>query len=147
VDLVFVIARSTLVLVAGAAWLGAAAWVAWDARRRLRSEAHARLAALGVLLMPVAGIFLYLLLRPQESLLERRERRAVRRLLELELDGGERCLVCRTPVRPEFRCCPGCGELVGTPCSGCGEPLRFGWTMCPHCVTPVTAPAHLRVAA
>lgn len=145
-DVAFAVIRSAAILVLGGLWLASVAWISWDARRRLRGPRQIRLAVIGGAVMPVIGLFLYLCFRPPESLLERRERRLVRRLLELELEDGERCLVCRTPVRAGFRCCPGCGEQLGGRCSGCGEPLRLGWQLCPHCETPAE-PAPLRAVA
>lgn len=134
-------------LFVGGLWLASAAWVSWDARRRLRSERGARLVTGGALALPIAGLLLYLLVRPADSLVDRRERRLRRRLLEMELEAAERCLVCRTEVRPEFRCCPGCGEEVGVRCTSCGAVLRFGWCVCPHCEAPATDTRRLRAAA
>jgi hypothetical protein len=147
VDIAFAIVRSVFLLCFGGLWIASTAWVLWDAKRRLRSERQVKLAVGATIGLPLAGLFLYVLVRPGESVLERRERRAFRRLIELELAAAERCLVCRTEIRPEFRCCPGCGEEVGSSCGGCGSMLRFGWSVCPHCEAPVTAPLPLRVAA
>jgi hypothetical protein len=120
-----------------AAWVGSASWVNHDVRRRLRTPGQHRLALGSALLFPVGGALLYLLLRPPDSLLDRRERRAFRRLIEEELGLAERCYTCRSEVRPDFVCCPGCGEKLRERCRSCSQPLRLHWRICPCCETPV----------
>jgi hypothetical protein len=120
-----------------AAWVGSASWINHDARRRLRTPGQHRLALGSALLFPVGGALLYLLLRPPDSLLDRRERRAFRRLIEEELGLAERCYTCRSEVRPDFVCCPGCGEKLRERCRSCSQPLRLHWRICPCCETPV----------
>src|SRR5262245_42378527 len=85
------------------AWVTCVVSIASDVRARTTDRRAARLAtALGA--VPVAGPVVYLCLRPPETREERRERRLARRLFQAEIDPGERCLVCRTPMRPEFLC-------------------------------------------
>ena len=123
-----------------AVWLASIGWAAADAKTRCGPRA-ARFAVTGVALLPLAGAALYALLRPAVDPVEERERAVWRRVLEAELDPGVRCLECLTPLRPEFRCCPGCGESLRTDCTACGAPMRFGWIACPHCLTPAQASA------
>jgi hypothetical protein len=133
VSIVFLLARDLTLLMLAAAWAASAGWVAVDARRRLRGrrQAHAALAA--SLLVPVAAPLLWLCLRPADCALERRERRARRRLLELAAAEEPRCLVCRTRIDAEFACCPGCGLALTRPCRSCGGRLRATWQACPWC--------------
>lgn len=123
--------------------MGSAAWARHDARRRLRTPEQVRLALAAVLVLPLGGLLLYLLLRPPDSLLDRRERRLFRRLVEEELGPADRCLTCRAEIRPEFVCCPECGEPVGERCRSCSAPLRLHWRICPRCETPVETRASL----
>ncbi len=133
-ELAFLIARLTLLSLVAGAWLAPAAWVAADARAR-----GSHLGRIG--LLPLAGPVAWLLLRPDETLADRRLRRARRRWLEEQL--GEYCLHCRTPVKDDFRCCPGCGEELRRSC-GCGRLLRAHWVVCPWCATE---PAGARASA
>ncbi len=123
-----------------AVWIGSITWAAADARNRCSRRA-ARVAVGGAALLPFVGAALYALLRPGVDRLEERERRVWRRFLEAQLDPGERCLECLTPLRPEFRCCPGCGASLRADCSSCGAPIRFGWIACPRCLAPAEASA------
>ena len=119
-------------------WAASVAWTVSDARRRW--PGRERIAAALAVACPLAGAALYALLRPSEDPLEERERNVWRKFLEAELDPGERCLACLTPLRPEFRCCPGCGDSLRHDCRGCGRPVRVGWAACPSCLTPVLEP-------
>lgn len=120
-------------------WAGSVSWIHHDARLRLRTRAQQRLAFAGALALPLAGPLLYLLLRPAETLGDRRERRVFRRLVEEELGLAERCYACRAELRPEFLCCPACGEKARDRCRSCSAALRLHWRVCPHCQTPVKA--------
>lgn len=135
-DLAFLIARVTFLSTFAACWLAPALWVLSDARAR-----GSRLGWLG--LLPGLGAGAWLVLRPHESLADRRLRRARTRVLEASL--GERCLVCRTPVEPEFRCCPGCGEAIRRAC-GCGGLLEPHWIACPWCLEPADEPQPIATA-
>jgi hypothetical protein len=83
-----------LLLQAGAAFSGAAlalvvfgvlVWTWRDVSARTRSTAG-RLAALGlVLVFNVVGLVVYLLLRPRETLAERRERQMIEEILAREV--------------------------------------------------------------
>jgi hypothetical protein len=49
----------------------------------------------------------------------------------------EPCPECTTPLKPEFRCCPACGERIRSSCGDCGAPVRAVWTACPWCTKPL----------
>lgn len=129
------------------AWGASAVWVWRDARVRCRGRR--RTVGFVLAALPLAGPVLYAALRPCDTELERRERRAYRALLEDELDPGPRCLACRTQLDESFRCCPGCGLELRRPCRDCGAPLDLTWAACPHCAssTPAPVPVPLRLTA
>ena len=144
--LVFFVVRNALVATPAVLWLGSAAWVWSDASRRGPAR-RARWFAAAALLLPFVGAVMYAAMRGDDPL-ERRERTVTRRLLEAALEPPERCLDCRAPLQPEFRCCPGCGLELRKPCPGCGEPLRLGWNLCPLCLEPAAGdPQPLRAVA
>ena len=96
-----------------AAWAASVIWTARDAQRRC-GHASLRLGApLVAILLPFAGAGLYALVKPCEERADVRARRMRTRFLESVVNGtGERCPECATPIQPEFRCCPACGERV-----------------------------------
>lgn len=131
---------TALLVFLGLLWLGPAAHVHRDAAARIASPARRRLALAVALGMPVFGPLVYGVCRPLETLAERRERKLGVRALERLLD-EERCLECRTPLRPGYLCCPVCAAEVRQRCRGCGEALEFGWRACPHCAARLDEPA------
>jgi hypothetical protein len=146
VDIAFIVARDALSAFPVVLWLGSVAWVWSDAARRGPAR-RARGFTVAALLLPFVGAVFYAAVRDEDPL-DRRERAVTRRLLEAALEPPDRCLDCRTPLQPDFRCCPGCGLELRKPCRGCGEPLRLGWNVCPLCLEPAVADPHsLRAVA
>jgi hypothetical protein len=66
-------------------WLLGWLWVRIDAHRRLAGT-FAGSAATLMAALPIAGPVLYLLIRPPETVLQRRSRTSIRQLLERLLD-------------------------------------------------------------
>jgi len=125
-----------------AAWAASIVWAIRDAARRCNDRSLRVTAALGAIALPFVGVGLYLLARPAEERLEVKARRL--RIQMLERAFAERsatCSACGSPIQPEFRCCPQCGENLGKECHGCGELLRPAWSVCPWCTEPVAADA------
>jgi RNA polymerase subunit RPABC4/transcription elongation factor Spt4 len=46
---------------------------------------------------------------------------------------GKECGSCRSPVEPDYKVCPFCGEELNRTCAGCGKPTQSGWKICPYC--------------
>jgi hypothetical protein len=86
-------------------WIAGAFHTAVDARRRFANGSPRWFWAVVALLLPIAGPGLYLVVRPAETLVERRLRR--RRVLYLELvardAGGEEQVVEIRPQRVAYR--------------------------------------------
>jgi hypothetical protein len=144
-DLVFAAIHTLGPLALLAFWLGSAGWTISDTRRRCPNRTWLwGAAAAGV---PILGAGFYALVRPCEDRRTRYTRDLWLRYLEAELEPGERCLACLTPVEADFRCCPGCGDPLARECEECGALLRFGWIACPHCLVPATRPRRELVAA
>jgi hypothetical protein len=68
----------------GVVWLCSIAWVRDDARRRIRNGRAVMVATAGAAVLPIAGAGVWALVRPPETLEERRCRRLARLLAELE---------------------------------------------------------------
>ncbi|MDZ4278166.1 MAG: zinc ribbon domain-containing protein, partial [Dehalococcoidia bacterium] len=115
-------------------WLGIIVWTYRDIRERTRDGWSQAVAALLVAIFNIPGLFLYLILRPHETLSEAYERRMEAELLMR--DAPERppsCPDCRRTVREEFLICPYCRANLREPCLGCGRALELAWIACPHC--------------
>ena len=72
-----------------AIWLGSVRWAQLDARARLANPSGIRAATLLALLLPFAGVAVWIAFRPHETRRERRERRVVTLLLESQLPPGQ----------------------------------------------------------
>jgi hypothetical protein len=130
-----------------AAWAASVIWTARDAQRRCGHLLFRLGVPLAAIVFPFAGAGLYALVKPCEERADARARRMRTRFLESVVNGpAERCGECATPLQPEFRCCPACGERVRSTCGGCGQPVRTAWTTCPWCTTPVGEPAEVAAA-
>jgi hypothetical protein len=146
-DLAFAAAHAIVPLSLLTMWLASVAWAHDDARRRCGDPRLVRFAVGAAIALPLAGPALYALLRPGRLRADERERRVWRRYLESQLEPGDRCLACLTPLQPEFHCCPGCGDDLKTTCRNCGGSLRIGWTACPRCLEPAETVRLERAAA
>lgn len=110
--------------------------VFWTYRDADRRGAMGWFWALAVLLFPVAGIVVYLVARPPESLADARERDLEIRAKEVELTRDlTSCPSCHKPVEKEFLLCPYCMKKLRKPCIECGNALRLNWGVCPYCKT------------
>ena len=133
-------ARNGTVLLVGCIWLATAFWTFKDARRRIGDPWLVAMAAL-LGLVPFLGPFLYLFVRPAETLDDRHERGLELRVIEERLAERDlRCPVCRGRVDPSFLVCPVCTTRLKQACEECGAPLEAIWQACPYCATPIVAP-------
>lgn len=133
----FALVHSGAALLLIGTWLGSTLWTYTDARERFADAERPAQLIMAALVLPLATPLLYALLRPAETVGERRARELKCRMLEEELAPGERCLVCRTPIDDDFLRCPGCAAELRRPCPECRTPLRLHWSACPHCASEV----------
>jgi RNA polymerase subunit RPABC4/transcription elongation factor Spt4 len=127
-------------------WLALAYWVYKDARRRVEDPWMVGMAVL-VGLVPVAGVIVYVLLRPPEYLDDVRERELEIKEMEARLGRRElQCPVCRAEIERDFLVCPVCTTKLKQACANCKAPLEALWQICPHCETPVAPTAPTLVA-
>jgi hypothetical protein len=132
-------ARNGAILLVVCLWLATAFWTLKDARRRIGDPLLVTLAAL-LGLVPFVGPFLYLFIRPAETLEERRERELEMRVFEEGLAERDlRCPVCRGRVDASYLVCPVCTTRLKQACGECGSPLEPIWQTCPYCATPIPA--------
>jgi len=115
-------------------WLGMAVWTYRDIRQRTRDGATQTLSVVLVLVLSIPGLFLYLLLRPNETLAEAYERRLEAEAFKQEFAEQRRsCPSCQRPIREDFLLCPYCRAKLQEQCIGCGRGLELTWAACPYC--------------
>jgi RNA polymerase subunit RPABC4/transcription elongation factor Spt4 len=122
-------------VVLAAFWLAMIAWAYRDMRARSRDGLGAILAVLVVAALPLAGLLIYLLLRPRETLSEAYERSLEEEALLQEIEEKPTCPGCGQRVKEGWQVCPYCHTRLKKPCVSCGQVLDLAWHLCPHCAT------------
>lgn len=122
-----------------AIWLGMAIWTFRDVRARSGAIFYQLLATLLVLVFNVAGLFLYFILRPQETLAEVYARSLEEEALLQEVEDRRICSHCKQRVREDFLVCPACGAELRKRCPSCERLLSLNWKLCPYCGAPAEA--------
>jgi len=114
-------------------WLSALAWVYRDVKSRTNDHVSQVVSVLLVLIFNLPGLFLYFILRPQETMTEAYERSLETEAMMQELERLGTCPSCRRRIEDEYLLCPYCRTSLRRPCNQCGRALSFGWVACPYC--------------
>lgn len=115
-------------------WLGTIVWVYRDIRGRTQDGWTQAVSLLIVAIFNLPGLFLYLVLRPQETLNDAYERRLEAEALMRDMpEPSPVCPTCRQTVRHEYLVCPNCSTILKEACSKCAKPLQLTWMTCPYC--------------
>jgi RNA polymerase subunit RPABC4/transcription elongation factor Spt4 len=131
-----------------ALWLAMVIWAFRDMRSRSRDVFAQILAALVVAVLNLAGLVIYLMLRPKETLAEAYERSLEEEALLQGIEEVERCPGCGNRVRADYLVCPNCNTRLKKACRSCGRAIHLRWNVCPYCGTPqIGGAAHLHAPA
>jgi len=114
-------------------WLSALVWVYRDAKSRTNDSVSQFVSVFLVLIFNLPGLFLYLVLRPQETLTEAYERTLETEAMLQEVERLGTCPSCRRRIEEDYLLCPYCRTSLRKPCAQCGRALSFGWVACPYC--------------
>jgi len=115
-------------------WLGIIVWTYRDIRERTRDGLSQAVAVLMVVVFNIPGLFLYLVLRPSETLAEAYERRLEAQAIMRDLaEQRQTCPACQRTVKEGFLLCPYCRTRLQASCPGCAQPLALNWVVCPYC--------------
>lgn len=130
-------------LVGVVCWVAMIIWTFRDMRARSRDTLAQILMAVLVALLTIPGLFIYLFLRPRETLAEAYERSLEEEALLQEIEDKPVCPGCKQRVREDWQACPHCHTRLRKPCARCGRTLELSWDICPYCTTatvPYTGP-------
>ncbi len=120
---------------------GLTIWTFRDIRSRTRDPFVQILATILVGVVPIAGIIVYLMLRPRESLSEAYVRALEEESLLSSIEGQEFCPTCGRRVDADMQWCPSCHGKLRNACGGCGRAVHLSWDLCPYCGTGLQAEA------
>lgn len=124
-------------LILGAAfYVAIVIWTYKDARKRTEDPIMVATFT-AIAMLPLFGVFIYMLVRPSEYLADVRERELEIRALERQLGRQERCPYCKSHIEGDYLSCPVCTTKLRQSCTGCEKPLDPRWVMCPFCETEV----------
>jgi RNA polymerase subunit RPABC4/transcription elongation factor Spt4 len=123
-----------------ALWVSLIIWTFRDARARSRDPFAQLLAALMAAIFGPLGMFIFLILRPHETLAEAYERSLEEEALLQDIEERLVCPGCKQTVQDDFQLCPSCHTRLKKVCPSCGELLRLRWNICPYCGTSPSAP-------
>jgi hypothetical protein len=128
-------------VVLAAFWLALIVWAYRDMRSRSRDSLAQLFVAVSVAVLNVPGIFIYILLRPKETLAEAYERSLEEEALLQEIEEKPMCPGCGQRVQTNWQVCPSCHTRLKKPCPVCNHLLELPWVLCPHCAS--SQPAYL----
>ncbi|GER87809.1 hypothetical protein KDW_19710 [Dictyobacter vulcani] len=112
-------------------------WTFRDIRARTQDFVSQILATVLVALFNVGGLFIYLILRPRQTLAEIYERQLEEESLLAEMTERQTCTNCHARVESDFQVCPSCGQKLKRSCPKCERLLELRWTYCPYCANNV----------
>jgi len=114
-------------------WLSLIIWTYVDIRSRSRDLLAAFLSVMLVLVFNLAGLVIYLILRPKETLAEAYQRALEEEALLQDIEAQYVCPGCKQKVEPDFLLCPNCHTQLKERCPNCGRLLNLSWNICPYC--------------
>src|SRR5438874_88333 len=91
-----------------ALYLAMVFWTVRDAQQRTENQILPYLAGLMVVVLNIFGLFLYLIVRPKETLGEAYERQLAEESLLAEAEQRVVCPTCKERVQDDFILCPTC---------------------------------------
>ncbi len=122
-------------------WLSAMVWTYRDIRARTRDQLTHIVSVLLVLVFNVFGLFVYLVLRPKETLAEAYERQLEAEALLREVEEQASCPSCRRRIRDDYVLCPYCRTRLREACDTCGRLVGVSWQVCAYCGVERRVPA------
>ncbi len=108
-------------------------WTVRDAQNRTENMIMPYLAGLMVVVLNLLGLFIYLIVRPRDTLSDAYERQLAEESLLAEAEQRVVCPTCHERVQEEFILCPTCRTRLKRVCPACGKLIRPEWSICPFC--------------
>lgn len=121
------------VIFLSAFWIATVFWTYRDIRQRTRDPILQTAAVLLVLIFNFPGHWIYLIVRPRQTLSELYERSLEEETLLQELEDQKACPTCKRRVKDDYLVCPSCRTQLKEACRQCSKPLSYAWVTCPYC--------------
>lgn len=125
-------------------WIALLLWVMKDISNRTDSILLQVLSIFIILFLTPFGIFIYLLIRPGQTLFEKYydeieyNLETFNQLMEEKNKENEEgaeitCSKCDERIYNDFKFCPKCKIVLKNECISCGKLLNTDWKLCPYC--------------
>src|SRR5260370_32780616 len=121
-------------------WLSTVMWTFRDVRARTQDFLSQILATVLAAIFPIAGLLIYMILRPRQTLAEIYERQLEEESLLAEMTERQTCNNCHARLESDFQICPSCSQKLKRPCPKCERLLELRWAFCPYCATNLAGP-------
>src|SRR5258706_14546370 len=116
-------------------WISLIIWTFRDIRSRSQDFLVQILSTLLVAVFFIGGLFIYMILRPRQTLAEIYERQLEEESILARLTERQTCNNCHARIELDFQICPSCGQKLKRPCPKCERLLELRWAFCPYCAT------------
>ncbi len=116
-------------------WLALVIWAYRDMRARSRDPVAQLLVAILLAILNLPGFFIYIMLRPRETLSEAYDRSLEEEALLQEIEEKPNCPNCGQRVQNDWQACPHCHARLKKACVECDYFLELPWNICPRCTT------------
>lgn len=120
-------------------WVISIVWTAQDLKERVSTPLTTLISLLFVIFIPIGGVIVYLLLRPTQTVEEKKFADFEKLSLLKEMKQRSKCSSCSSEVQDDFILCPKCLHRLKNICSKCDALLDQEWEVCPFCATRQTA--------
>jgi RNA polymerase subunit RPABC4/transcription elongation factor Spt4 len=114
-------------------WVALIYWTWRDVRSRTQDTILQMTATILVAVFNLGGLFIYMIVRPRQTLAELYERQLEEESLLAEMTERQTCPTCHYRVEHDFQACPSCGTKLRRPCPRCEHLLELKWNVCPFC--------------
>lgn len=114
-------------------WMATVIWTYRDIHARHEEALLQVLAVSMALLMPFAGLGVYLMLRPRQTIADRYERSLEEEYLRHDIEEQFVCPQCQRGIDHEFILCPHCHTALRRRCISCDKVIDLTWSICPYC--------------
>lgn len=114
-------------------WMATVIWTYRDIHARHEEALLQVLAVSMALLVPFAGLGIYLMLRPRQTISDRYERSLEEEYLRHDIEEQFVCPQCQRGIDHEFILCPHCHTALRRRCISCDHIIDLTWSICPYC--------------
>ncbi len=114
-------------------WMATVIWTYRDIHARHEEALLQVLAVSMALLIPFAGLGIYMMLRPRQTISDRYERSLEEEYLRHDIEEQFVCPQCQRGIDHEFILCPHCHTALRRRCISCDHVIDLTWSICPYC--------------